>query len=157
MLAVTTVELAAEVLLAAATVVAAAAVLATVPSIVRRPGAGRPAARRKHLTPALVILTGGAAVTFVAWLAFELRCGGACTGAREGPLGFEPWWRRHRSWQWSGQLVLASLGLATASLALTLSARRRKVARVPLIAARVAYGCWAVGVALAPAAYELLS
>ena len=86
MLAVTTVELAAEVLLAAATVVAAAAVLATVPSIVRRPGAGRPAARRKHLTPALVILTGGAAVTFVAWLAFDLRCGGACTGALEGPL-----------------------------------------------------------------------
>ena len=53
--------------------------------------------------------------------------------------------------------MLASISLAKASIALKLRERRRKVARVPLIAARVAYGCWAVGVALAPAAYELLS
>ena len=70
-------------------------------------------------------------------------------------FGLEPWWRRKHSWQWSGQLILASIGLVTASVALALAARRRKNARNALIAARLFYGVWAVVVFVIPAIWEV--
>ena len=125
----------AEIGLAVATVVAVLAVLATLVPLLRT---AEPRAARSRLTPALTILTGGAAITFTAYLAFTLRCGGAgCRpGGGDGVAGLHHWWRAHDSWQWSAQLLVASAGLAVAAVALWLSARASRGWRVPLWAAR---------------------
>jgi hypothetical protein len=112
------------------------------------------------MTPALVILTGGAAITFVAYLAYELRCRSqGCTGASDWGFGFlRTWWRRDAAWEWGAQLALASLGLVAASIALALTAAGRfRRARRPLLAARLVYAAWAVLVFLPAAAYELFA
>ena len=147
----TVVDRVGEIMVAAGTLIAVVAVGAALPALMRRTGG------RSGLTPALVILTGGAAITFVAWLAFTIRC--SQSGCHVKPsytvFGLEPWWRRKHSWQWSGQLILASIGLVTASVALALAARRRKNARNALIAARLFYGVWAVVVFVIPAICEV--
>ena len=60
----------AEIALAAATVIAIAALATGLPALLRDRRAGR-----SRITSALVILTGGGAITFVAYVAFQLRCG----------------------------------------------------------------------------------
>jgi hypothetical protein len=141
----------AELAVASATVFAAVAVVYTLPALVSR------ARGRAGLTPALVIVTGGAAITFVAWLAFTVRCTQSGCHVHPGDTfaGLEPWWRRKHSWQWGGQLGLASVGLVTASIALALAARDRPGARPALIAARAFYVAWAAVAFLIPAAWEI--
>ena len=143
-----------EIALAAATIVALAAVVAGLPPLLRPAEAE---GGRGRVTPALVMLTGGAAITFTAYLAFELRCGttGCRRGAGGGFAGLHRWWRTESSWEWGAQLLVASLGLAAAALAFWLSARGSRRARWPLWSARVLYAAWAIFVFLVPGAYEL--
>jgi hypothetical protein len=150
---VTTSDRLGEIALAVATVVAVIAVGAALSAIARR-NAGR-----GGLTSALVIVTGGAAVTFVAYLAFQIRCGEAGCIVRDGDTvaGVSPWWRIDHAWQWGGQLALAAVALMVSSLALTFAARESRAARPLLIAARAAYFLWAVLVFLVPAAWEIFA
>ncbi|MEA2397848.1 MAG: hypothetical protein QOK25_1404 [Thermoleophilaceae bacterium] len=145
----------AEIALAAATVIAVVAVAAALARLLRT---AESRSARSRLTPALAILTGGAAITFTAYLAYSLRCGGAgCRpGGGDGVAGFHHWWRAHDSWQWSGQLLVASVGLAIAAIALWLGARDSRRRRLPLWIARLLYTAWAAIVFL-PVLYELVS
>lgn len=140
-----------EIALAVATVVAVAAVAAALSGITRRD------AGRAGVTPALVIVTGAAAITFVAYLAFQIRCGEAGCVIRPGDkvAGIAPWWRIDRAWQWGGQLTLASAGLVISSLALASAARESRAARLLLNAARSAYFLWAVLVFAVPMLWEI--
>ena len=145
-----------EIVLGLAMAVALVCIAATLVPLAR--GAGRDEPRgRARMTPALVILTGGAAVTFVSYLAFVLRC--ESQGCRDPGWAFgllRTWWRRDTAWEWGAQLALASIGLVAASIALAFSASGRfKRARPPLFAARLAYAAWAILVFLPAAAYEL--
>jgi hypothetical protein len=136
-----------EIALAAATVVAVIALAAALPAIMR----GRRG--RAKLTPALVLVTGGAAITFVSYLAFAIRCTQAgCTEFGSGQL---EWWRVRSTWEWGAQLALASLGLAIGTVSLALAARGRRGARVTLNLARVVYLVWIVAVFLMPAVWEI--
>ena len=123
------------------------------PALLRR----GPGGRRGGVTSALVIVTGGAAVTFVAWLAFAVRC--SQYGCRVGPGddvgGVDPWWHMRQAWEWGTQLALAAVGLAIASLALALAARERRSARWMVNLARLVYLIWVIGVFAVPAAWEL--
>jgi hypothetical protein len=106
-----------------------------------------------------VIVTGGAAITFASWTAFDRRCGGSCDAHPRGETGFAGfyrWWHRHDSWQWSWQLIVAAIGLAAAAIAFSLAARGHPNARVPLWAARAVYAVWVVLVFVIPATYELV-
>ena len=125
----------AELAAAAATVLAVVALATGLPALLRDRYAGR-----ARITPALVVLTGGAAITFVAYLAFTLRCGnsGCRKGAGEGWLEADRWWRDDSTWQWGGQLLLAALGLAAAAVAFWLGARGRG-GRAPVVAAWALY------------------
>lgn len=145
----------AQVVLAAATVFAVVAVAAALPALVRATP-GRDA--RSRLTPSLAMLTGGAAVTFAAYLADDLRCGHRCDRgpAPTGVASFHRWWHRHDSWQWSAQLTIAAAGLALAALAFALAVRRVRLARPPLWLARLLYVAWVALVFLGPAVYELV-
>ena len=140
-----------EVTLAAATVAAAVLLVLTLPALVRR------ARGRAGLTPALVIATGGAAITFVAYLAFAVRCTQAGCHFRRGDTvaGLAPWWRIKGSWQWGAQLALASVGLLISSAALALAVRESRAAGPAVSLARLAYGVWAVVVFFIPAAWEI--
>ena len=136
---------------------AAAAVATGLASLVRRRSRAR--ATRVRLLPSLALLTGGAAVSFAAWIAYDGRCGHGCDRNphyETGLAGFYRWWHRHDSWQWSAQLTLAAAGLALAATAFALAARAHPRARVPLWGARVAYVVWGVLVFAVPAAYELV-
>jgi hypothetical protein len=147
----TTADRVGEIALAVATVVAVAAVVAALGGITRRN------ARRAGVTPALVIVTCAAAITFVAYLAFQIRCGetGCVIGPGDEVAGVSPWWRIDRAWQWGGQLTLASAGLVISSLALAAAARESPAARPLLIAARSAYFVWAVLVFAVPMLWEI--
>ena len=151
MLVASAIDRVGEVAVAAATVFAAVAVIYTLPALVNRTRG------RAGLTPALVIITGGAAITFVAWLAFTVRCTQSGCNVHPGDTfaGLEPWWRRKHSWQWGAQLALASAGLVTASIALALAARDRPNARKALISARAFYAAWAAVAFVIPAAWEI--
>jgi hypothetical protein len=131
----------AEIVLAAATIVAVAGMAAGLVALLRAPE--RPAVR-SGLTPALVMLTGGAAITFAAWLAYAIRCGdGSCRrDAGDGFAGFDRWWLQHGAWQWGTELLLAALGLAAAAIAFWLAARRGRSARPALWLARILYLAW---------------
>jgi hypothetical protein len=145
-----------EIALGLAMAVALVCIAATLVPLAR--GAGREQPRgRARMTPALVILTGGAAITFVSYLAYVLRCRGPGCGDTGWAFGFlRTWWRRDAAWEWGAQLALASVGLVAASIALALTASGRfKPARPPLVAARLAYAAWAVFVFLPAAAYEI--
>src|SRR3989442_45775 len=87
-----------EIAVATATVLALVAVVAALPPILRARERG---AVRSRLTPTLVILPGGAAIPFAAYLAFELRCGhsGCKRGAGGGFAGLDRWWRSDRARQ----------------------------------------------------------
>jgi hypothetical protein len=139
------------VVVAVATIVAVVLMAVTIPVIVRR------ARGRARLTPALVILTGAAAITFAAYLAFLIRCAeaGCRFDAGDTVAGLEPWWRRNSSWQWGGQLALAGVGLLLASIALTLAARERRATGRAVTLARVAVFLWAAIVFVIPAAWEI--
>ncbi|HKP92014.1 MAG TPA: hypothetical protein VJT75_18745 [Thermoleophilaceae bacterium] len=131
------------------------AVGAALPALLRRPRGGE----RIRLLPSLALLTGGAAIAFAAWVAFDGRCGNGCDAHpryETGFAGFYRWWHRHDSWQWSAQLTLAAVGLALAAVAFALAARGHPRARVPLWGARVVYAVWVVLVFAVPAAYELV-
>jgi len=139
--------------LAAATVIAVALLAVTLPAMLRR-GRGR----RSGVTSALVIVTGGAAVTFVAYLAFAVRCSQAGCRVPGGDTvaGLHLWWRTRDAWQWGAQLALASVGLAVASLSLALAARERRMAGRVVNLARVTYALWAVAVFAVPAIWEII-
>ena len=139
--------------LAAATIVAVIAVGVALGAIARRGGG------RSGLTSALVIVTGGAAVTFVAYLAFQIRCGEAGCVVRPGDAvaGISPWWRIDDAWQWGAQLTLAAVALVVSSLALAFAARESRAARPLLMAARLAYALWALLVFLVPMAWEIFA
>ena len=145
----------ADVVLAAGTVIAVVAVTTALPVLFRIPADND---ARAHLTGALVILTGGAAITFGAYLGNDLRCGHRCDrGAAPGGIAsFHRWWHRHDSWQWSTQLTIAAIGLAIAALAFAMAARRSPRARTPLWLARFVYAGWVVLVFAVPAAYEVV-
>jgi hypothetical protein len=122
----------------------------------RRPGAPH---ARVRLLPSLALLTGGAAIAFASWVAFDGRCGHGCDRHpryETGFAGFYRWWHRHDSWQWSAQLTLAAVALALAATAFALTARAHPRARVALWSARVAYVVWVVLVFAVPAGYELV-
>ena len=138
-------------MVATATVVAVVLLALTLPALLRR-GRGR-----AGVTPALVILTGAAAITFVSYLAFLVRCAeaGCVIEPNDTIAGFGPWWRDNGAWQWGGQLALAGVGLLLSSIAFALAARRRRSARGALAVARVAVGVWALIVFLVPAAWEI--
>jgi hypothetical protein len=142
----------AEIALAAATVIAIGAVATGLPALLRDRRAGR-----ARITSALVILTGGAAITFVAWVAFTLRCGNSSCqkGAGTSWIELDRWWRDDSTWQWGAQLLLAAVGLAAAAVAFMLGARGSG-RRAPLRAAWIFYGLWVVLVFVVTAAYELL-
>jgi hypothetical protein len=80
----------AEVILAAATVFAVVAVATAIPTLLRVPADND---ARAHVTPALVMLTGAAAITFAAFLAFDARCGHRCDRghAPEGLASVHRW------------------------------------------------------------------
>jgi hypothetical protein len=141
-----------EVALAAATVIAVILVAATLPAVLRRSTRSR-----RAITPALVIVTGGAAITFVAYLAFAVRCTQSGCNVRPdyAVAGIAPWWRIKGSWQWGAQLALASVGFALASVALAMAARERRRAGRAVNAARLTYALWAVLVFLIPAVWEI--
>jgi hypothetical protein len=147
----------AELVLAVATVVALVLVAAALVALLRSSGSGSDSSRatRERVTPALAILTGSAAITFAAYLAYKLRCQGkACEfGAGDGLLGFHHWWRAHDSWQWAGQLLVAALALASSAAALWLVSRGRR-GRPPLWVGRILCGAWALLVFL-PVLYEV--
>jgi hypothetical protein len=133
------------------------AVAAGLAAFVRRRPRGPGA--RVRLLPSLALLTGGAAIAFAAWVAFDGRCGHSCDRHpryETGFAGFYRWWHRHDSWQWGAQLTLAAIGLAVAAVAFALTARAHPRARVVLWAARVAYVVWVVLVFAVPAAYEVV-
>ena len=114
---------------------------------------------RLRLLPSLALLTGGAAIAFAAWVAFDGRCGHGCDRHpryETGLAGFYRWWHRHDSWQWSAQLTLAAVGLALAAVAFALTARGHRRARAVLWAARAVYVVWVVLVFAVPAGYELV-
>jgi hypothetical protein len=145
-----------EIALGIAMTVALVCIAATLLPLARVNGRDHPTGRAR-LTPALVIVTGGAAVTFVSYLAYVLRCHGQ--GCRDPGWAFgivRTWWRRDTAWEWGAQLALASVGLVAGSIALAFSARGREDrARPPLLAARVAYFAWALIVFLPAATYEV--
>ena len=144
-----------EVVLAMATVLAVAAVAAALPAVLRAP-ADR--AARTRLTPTLVILTGGAVISFAAYLAFTSRCGHRCErGAGAGFAGLHDWWRTRHSWQWNAQLEIAGAALAAGALAFALAAYGRRLARLPLWIARLLLAAWAIVCFAMPAVYELLT
>src|SRR2546425_13342417 len=86
-----------EIALAAATVVALAAVVAGLPPLLRPAEAE---GGRGRVTPALVMLTGGAALTLTAHPAFELRCRPTRRprGAGGRLAGPSPWGAAEASW-----------------------------------------------------------
>lgn len=128
-----------EIAFAVATVVAVVSILATLHAMLKRTD------RRNRLTPALVIVTAGAGVTLVAYLAFLLRCSSPACRVRSHAMAialFPSWYHRH-AWQWGTQLALASVGLLLGSLALALAARQWRGARLALSAAGALYALWA--------------
>jgi hypothetical protein len=145
----------AETVLAAATIVAVAGMGAGLLALLRAP---ERRAVRSGLTPALVMLTGGAAITFAAWLGYAIRCGGGTChpGAGGGFLGLDRWWLQHDSWQWGTELLLAALGLAAAAVAFWLAARRSRRARPALWLARLVYLSWFLLI-LATAVYGVVN
>ncbi len=147
----TTADRVGEIALAVATVVAVAAV-----GVALR-GVTRGKSGRAAVTPSLVIVTGAAAITFVAYLAFQIRCGEtACViGPGDDVAGVDPWWRIDGAWQWGAQLALASVGLLVSSLALAAAARESRAARPLLFGARAAYFLWAVLVFAVPLVWEV--
>ena len=145
-----------EIALGLAMAIALVCIAATLVPLARGEGRDEPRGRAR-MTPALVILTGGAAITFVSYLAYVLRCRSeGCHDAGWAFGLFRTWWRRETAWEWGAQLALASIGLVAASIALAFSARGRfRRARTPLFAARLAYAVWAIVVFLPAAAYEV--
>src|SRR5437660_9411508 len=132
----------AEVVLATATVVAVAAIAAALPAVLRAPP---DRAARTRLTPTLVILTGGAVISFAAYLAFTSRCGHRCErGAGTGFAGLHDWWRTRHSWQWNAQLTIAATALAAGALAFALAAYGSRFARFPLWIAPLLLATWAI-------------
>jgi hypothetical protein len=133
------------------------AVGAALSALLRQRPHGRDA--RVRLLPSLALLTGGAAIAFASWIAFDGRCGDGCDRRpryETGLAGFYRWWHRHDSWQWSAQLTLAAVALALAAIAFALTARGHARARLVLWLARAAYVVWVVLVFAIPAAYELI-
>ena len=145
----------AEVVLAAATVLAVAAIAVALPALLRAPAER---AARTRLTPALVILTGGAVISFAAYLAFSSRCGHRCErGAGGGFAGLHDWWRTRHSWQWNAQLAIAATALAAGALAFALAAYGNRFSRFPLWIARLLLAAWAIVCFAMPAIYELVT
>jgi hypothetical protein len=145
-----------EIALAAATLLAVAAVAGSLPRLLRE---RERRAARARLTPSLLVLTLGAAITFAAYLSFALRCerSSCVRGAGGGLAGLDRWWRAHDSWQWGAQLLIASMALAVAALAFWLSARASRRARPPLWFARLLYAAWFAVVLVSPAVYALVT
>ncbi len=125
---------------------------ATAPAF--RPGGRRGAATvsRPRLAAPLVTITGGAVVTFVAYLAYDGRCRDWCGTQATGRA---VWWRVEEAWQWAGQLAVASVGLAAAALALLLAARGMRGVRPAVRTAQVAFAVWLVTAVAIPLGIEL--
>lgn len=142
-----------EVVMAAATVAAVVLLALTLPALIRLGRGGR-----RAVTPALVILTGAAAITFVSYLAFFVRCAEAGCVVRPGDTaaGLYPWWRANDSWQWGAQLALAGVALVLASVALFLAVRGRRSAPRAVALARAAVFVWALVAFFIPALWEIL-
>ena len=139
--------------MAGATIAAVALLALTLPALIRLGRGGR-----RAVTPALVILTGAAAITFVSYLAFFVRCAEA--GCQIEPddtvAGLYPWWRENDSWQWGAQLALAGVALVLASIALFLAVRGRRSTARAVAVARVAVFVWVLVAFLIPAAWEIV-
>ena len=75
----------------------------------RGPAGGDWGTRTKpRLFTPLALTTGGAVITFIAYIAFNGRCGSTASTtagrSRARVDGIYPWWRIDGSWQWSAQL-----------------------------------------------------
>jgi hypothetical protein len=142
-----------EVVMAAATVAAVVLLALTLPALIRLGRGGR-----RAVTPALVILTGAAAITFVSYLGFFVRCAeaGCEIQSDDSIAGLYPWWRTDDAWQWGAQLALAGIALVLASLALFLAVRRRRTAARAVAIARVAVFIWALVAFFIPALWEIV-
>jgi len=142
-----------EVVMAAATVAAVALLALTLPALIRLGRGGR-----RAVTPALVILTGAAAITFVSYLAFFVRCAeaGCVIESDDTVAGLYPWWRADDSWQWGAQLALAGVALVLSSVALFLAVRGRRSARRAVALARVTVFIWALVAFFLPALWEIV-
>jgi hypothetical protein len=133
----------------------AATLLSAAPAV--RTGGDWGTRTKPRLFPPLAMTTGGAVITFIAYIAFNGRCGSECID-NGGPqlAGRDVWWRVDQAWQWSAQLGLASLGLAAAALALLFTARGwNRMVGMPLWVARIAYCVWAIVALLLPVGLEL--
>jgi hypothetical protein len=145
-----------EALLGGAMALAVGAVLMTLfttaPAF--RPGGRGPAATigRPRLAAPLVTITGGAVITFVSYLAYQGRCREWC-GAEA--TGRAVWWRAEEAWQWAGQLLVASVGLAAAALGLVLAARGMRGVRPSVKVAQVAFAAWIVLALAIPLGIEI--
>ena len=143
-----------EVVMAAATIAAVVLLALTLPALIRLGRGGR-----RAVTPALVILTGAAAITFVSYLGFFVRCeeSGCGVAAEDTVAGLYPWWRTDDAWQWGAQLALAGVALVLASLALFLAVRRRRAAGRAVALARVAVFIWVLVAFAVPALWEVVA
>jgi hypothetical protein len=133
----------------------ATTLLSAAPAV--RPGGDWGTRTRPRVLAPLAMTTGGAVITFVAYIAFEGRCGLDCID-RGGPqlAGRDVWWRVEEAWQWSAQLAIASVGLAAAAIALVCAARGwQRAAGTPLWVARIAYAVWALAALIVPLGLEL--
>lgn len=136
----------AEVASAVATVLAVAALCWALVTLVRRP-------RPRRLVPTLVVVSAGSVLTFVAYIAFALRCpvDGCHTPHRRSLAHIDPWSSSMKPWQWSTELALASAGLAIGALALALAARGWRGARPALWSASGLYAAWVAIAIVVPA------
>src|SRR5205807_522863 len=121
---------AAEVASAAATLVAIAALGWALAGLLR-------GMRPKRLVPPLIVVTVGAILSLVAYIAFVVHCpGGGCRARDRSVLaGVDPWSSGMHAWQWAAELALATTGLVAASLALALAVRGRPGVRPALLGA----------------------
>jgi hypothetical protein len=144
-----------ELVMAAATVAAVVLLALTLPALIRLGRGGR-----RPVTPALVVLTAAAAITFVSYVGFFVRCADSDSGcgydSGDTFAGFSPWWRTDDAWQWGAQLALAGVALVLASLALFLAVRKRRAAGRAVAVARVAVFIWALVAFLIPALWEIV-
>jgi hypothetical protein len=136
----------AETAAAVATIVAVIALAWALVALVRGP-------RRARLAPMLIVVSAGAVLTFVAYIAFALRCpADGCRKVHRTALArIDPWSASMHPWQWASELALASIGLAVAAFALALAARGRRGAWPALWGAQGIYAAWVAVAVLVPA------
>jgi hypothetical protein len=100
---------------------------------------GSTGARSAATLEAMVLLPLAGLGAYVALVLMSLKCDDGC--AYEGPA---PWRLSPDAWQWTGQFVVAALGLAAVGSAIALLwARRYRWAAALMTLATASFGAWA--------------